>query len=175
MDKDEETPIQTRCDVATVWAAPLALRRILSNLIQNAQRYAAGHPVTLVSETGLQGTRIGTGSRSGFLWLNSTGCNCHSSALKPHAARILAALAGLAIVRELAKANGWQVHWISPPEGDCRPGLHWHPVWRARDLRHRRLHALHRRLAGQPLDAPGVTDRPNGSTDDPRKGSSDRL
>ncbi|PRD65837.1 ATP-binding protein [Malikia granosa] len=117
--KDEKTPLQTRCDVGTVWAAPLALRRILSNLIQNAQRYASGHPVRLVSEPGLQGTRIGVLDQGpGIPLAELDRMQLPFQRLEASRNQDTGGFGlGLAIVRELAKANGWQLQWISPPEG----------------------------------------------------------
>lgn len=166
MDKDEETPIQTRCDVATVWAAPLALRRILSNLIQNAQRYAAGHPVTLVSETGLQGTRIGVLDQGpGIPVAELDRMQLPFQRLEASRSQDTGGFGlGLAIVRELAKANGWQVHWISPPEGGLQA---W--ITLASSLEGKRPSSSTSTRAassagGSAARCPGVTDRPNGST-----------
>ncbi len=122
--KDEHTPIQIRCDIATVWSAPLALRRVLSNLLQNAQRYAAGHPVKLVSELGPQGTRVGVLDQGlGIPAADLDRMQLPFQRLEASRNQDTGGFGlGLAIVRELSKTNGWQVHWISPPEG----GLH---VW----------------------------------------------
>jgi two-component system, OmpR family, osmolarity sensor histidine kinase EnvZ len=117
--RDDNTPLLVRCELPQAWAAPMALRRVLSNLIQNAQRYAAGFPVTLVCEQGPQGVRIGVLDQGPGIPETEL-----DRMLQPFQ-RLEASRSqgtggvglGLAIVKELAKANGWSLQWISPSAG----------------------------------------------------------
>ncbi|MEY5028739.1 MAG: hypothetical protein RLZ63_1054 [Pseudomonadota bacterium] len=122
--QSEATPLVTRCAVDRVWAAPMALRRTLSNLIQNAQRYAAGHSVTVVCEPSAGGVRIGVLDQG-------PGIPAHElERVQQPFQRLESSRSlntggyglGLAIVKSLANANGWALQWDSPTSG----GLH---VW----------------------------------------------
>lgn len=121
---DDATPLLIQCNVSEIWAPPIALERVLTNLVQNAQRYAAGKPVTIRCDTVENGIRLGIldqgpgipGSEVERMQQpfermeNSRSLHTGGFGL------------GLTIVKELAKANGWQLQIESPTEG----GLH---VW----------------------------------------------
>lgn len=99
-------------------ARPLALRRILSNLVENAARYGDRQPIDIeydVAEDAVdirildRGPGIPESEREAvfqpFRRLDpSRSCQTGGSGL------------GLAIVRQIAKANDWQV-WLSAREG----------------------------------------------------------
>ncbi|MHB8914382.1 MAG: ATP-binding protein [Thiobacillus sp.] len=98
---------------------PLAVRQIVTNLIQNAQRYAGDAPIALRLEHDMESTRItvldgGSGIPHAQL----------EQVFRPfyrlEASRSLATGGtglGLAIVRQLAESNGWKVTLINRPEG----------------------------------------------------------
>ena len=71
----------------------MALRRVLSNLIQNAQRYAAGFPVTLVCEQGLKVCASVCWIRGlAFRKQNSKGCSNLFNGWRRHVVRVQAVL-----------------------------------------------------------------------------------
>lgn len=103
----------------TVEAGPLALRQILSNLIQNAQRYAEGSPVELALECSPSHARIvvcdaGPGIPEDQLEkVFRPFYRLESSRSKATGGTGL----GLAIVRQLAETNGWKVKLANRPQG----------------------------------------------------------
>ncbi|WP_442764013.1 ATP-binding protein [Malikia spinosa] len=122
-------PLMVRCELHQLWAAPMALRRVLSNLIQNAQRYAAGFPVTLVCEQGPQGVRIGVLDQGpGIPETELDRMQQPFQRLEASRSQGTGGVGlGLAIVKELAKANGWRLQWISPPAGGLQCWIQLHP------------------------------------------------
>ncbi|MDP2795831.1 MAG: ATP-binding protein [Sulfurisoma sp.] len=92
-------------------APPLALRRALTNLLDNALRYGAGQPVEIVVEPGDGGVRIGVLDRGPGIPADQM-----EAVFQPFH-RVEASRSpvtggaglGLAIVRQLAAANGWRV------------------------------------------------------------------
>jgi two-component system, OmpR family, osmolarity sensor histidine kinase EnvZ len=96
---------------------PVALQRVLSNLVDNAARYGAGHPVDVTLECGPaavirvmdRGPGIPTDQREAvfqpFHRLDTS-----------RSAQTGGSGLGLAIVRQLAKANGWSVT-LHPRDG----------------------------------------------------------
>lgn len=127
--KDDNTPLMVRCELPQIWAAPMALRRVLSNLIQNAQRYAAGFPVTLVCEQGPQGVRIGVLDQGpGIPETELERMQQPFQRLEASRSQGTGGVGlGLAIVKELTKANGWRLQWISPPAGGLQCWIQLHP------------------------------------------------
>ena len=95
----------------TVSAAPQALRRLLGNLLSNAQRYGGGRPVELVARRESDGVRIGVLDRGPGIPTDQV-----EAVFRPFH-RVEASRSpgtggsglGLAIVRQLAQANGWSV------------------------------------------------------------------
>jgi two-component system, OmpR family, osmolarity sensor histidine kinase EnvZ len=94
-----------------VEAGRLAVRQIVSNLIQNAQRYGGGSPVELVLECAAKQARV---------IVRDTGAGIPDDQLEKvfrpfyrlEASRSQATGGtglGLAIVRQLAETNGWNV------------------------------------------------------------------
>lgn len=100
-------------------AGPLALRQIVSNLIQNAQRYGGGTPVALALECAPRQARI---------FVRDDGPGIPEDQLEKvfrpfyrlEASRAQATGGtglGLAIVRQLAETNGWKVRLTNRPQG----------------------------------------------------------
>ncbi len=100
-------------------AGPLALRQIVSNLIQNAQRYGGGMPVALALECAPRQARI---------FVRDDGPGIPEDQLEKvfrpfyrlEASRAQATGGtglGLAIVRQLAETNGWKVRLTNRPQG----------------------------------------------------------
>ena len=103
----------------TVSAAPQALRRLLGNLLSNAQRYGGGRPVELVARRESDGVRIGVLDRGPGIPPDQV-----EAVFRPFH-RVEASRSpgtggaglGLAIVRQLAQANGWSVELENRAEG----------------------------------------------------------
>lgn len=94
-----------------IHAAPQALRRSLDNLLGNALRYAAGQPVELVAQCGEAWVRIGVLDRGPGIpadQMDAVFQPFHRVEASRSPVTGGAGL-GLAIVRQLAAANGWQV------------------------------------------------------------------
>jgi len=119
---DFSTPdhtIHVRCPPVRLNVAAGALHRALGNLLQNALRYAPGQPVELVSEVGPKGLRIGVLDRGPGIppeHLEAVFEPFHRLETSRSPATGGSGL-GLAIVRELARANGWQVRLQARPGG----------------------------------------------------------
>jgi two-component system osmolarity sensor histidine kinase EnvZ len=98
---------------------PAALRRVLANLLANAQRYAGDSPVELRAEPGDGACRIGVLDRGPGIpedQLESVFRPFHRVESSRNPATGGTGL-GLAIVRQLAQANGWRVWLENRPEG----------------------------------------------------------
>jgi two-component system osmolarity sensor histidine kinase EnvZ len=102
-----------------VEAGRLALRQIVTNLIQNAQRHGGGGPVELVLECADKLARV---------IVRDTGAGIPDDQLEKvfrpfyrlEASRSQATGGtglGLAIVRQLAETNGWNVVLANRPQG----------------------------------------------------------
>jgi two-component system osmolarity sensor histidine kinase EnvZ len=110
-------PVTVICPPCQVAAPPVALRRAIGNLLQNAQRYAPGG-VDLVVEMTLASCRIGVLDRGPGIATDQL-----EAVFEPFF-RLDASRSpitggsglGLAIVRELAGANGWQIS-LQPRDG----------------------------------------------------------
>ncbi len=103
--------VEVDADACTVSAAPMALRRLLGNLLSNAQRYGGGRPVQLVVRRDARGLGIGVLDRGPGIppeQIEAVFRPFHrvEAARSPHAG---GSGLGLAIVRQLAQANGWSV------------------------------------------------------------------
>lgn len=115
---DFSPAITVRCPPCRRAVAPRALRRALGNLLQNALRYAPAGPLELVCETREESCRIGVLDRGPGIPAERIDAMFEpfqrlEGSRSPQTG---GAGLGLAIVRELAKANGWQVK-LEPREG----------------------------------------------------------
>ena len=113
------SPVTVSCPPCQWDIAPTALQRAIGNLLQNAQRYAPGSPVELVAMLEGQQCRIGVLDRGPGIAPDQL-----AAVFEPFhrldASRSPATGGsglGLAIVRELARANGWQVVLEARPGG----------------------------------------------------------
>lgn len=99
--------------------ARFALYRALGNLLQNALRYAPDTPVELVCETDHEHCRIGVLDRGPGIAPEQIEAMFEPfQRLDPSRSPITGGSGlGLAIVRELARANGWQVTLLAHPNG----------------------------------------------------------
>jgi two-component system osmolarity sensor histidine kinase EnvZ len=107
------------CQQGDIEIARLAMRRAIGNLLQNAQRYAAGAPVELVCRRDDQDCRIGVLDRGPGIapdQIETMFQPFHRMEASRSPATGGSGL-GLAIVRELARANGWQVTLSARPGG----------------------------------------------------------
>lgn len=112
------SPVTVTCPPGKWLVAQTALQRAIGNLLQNAQRYAPGAPVDLVARFENHRCRIGVldhGPGISPEQLEAVFQPFHRLDASRSPATGGSGL-GLAIVRELARANGWQV------ELDARPG-----------------------------------------------------
>lgn len=106
--------VATRCPPLTVRAPPRALRRAIGNLLDNALRHAGGAAIELVAEAAAGATRIGVLDRGPGIPAD------HLAAVFEPFHRVDSARSpatggaglGLAIVRQLAEANGWRVELL---------------------------------------------------------------
>lgn len=114
-----QSPVLVTSPKIRLALANTALQRALGNLLQNAQRYAPGHPVELVAETCAQGTRIGVLDRGPGIAADRIDAMFQPfQRLEPSRSPVTGGFGlGLAIVRELARVNGWQVQLQTRPGG----------------------------------------------------------
>ena len=119
---DFSTPghtILVDCQQGQIKIARLGLRRAIGNLLQNAQRYAAGAPVQLVCVHEAKGYRVGVLDRGPGIppdQIEAMFRPFHRLDASRSPATGGAGL-GLAIVRELARSNGWEVTLSGRPGG----------------------------------------------------------
>ena len=113
------SPVTVTCPPGTWLAAQTALQRAIGNLLQNAQRYAPGLPVELVANFENKHCHIGVLDHGPGIPVEQM-----AAVFQPFhrldASRSPATGGsglGLAIVRELARANGWQVELAARPGG----------------------------------------------------------
>lgn len=111
--------INVTCLPGQQMVARFALYRALGNLLQNALRYAPDTPVELVCETDHEHCRIGVLDRGpGIAPEQIEAMFDPFQRLDPSRSPITGGSGlGLAIVRELARANGWQVTLLAHPNG----------------------------------------------------------
>lgn len=110
--------VRVRCPSIQMQTAVEALRRVLSNLLNNAQRYAGAGPIEL------QAQRSGEHCRIGVLDLGPGIPTAELEAVFRPFHRVEHSRSpntggtglGLAIVRQLAQAHGWQVWLENRPE-----------------------------------------------------------
>ncbi len=110
--------VMVRCPTIELEAPPAALHRALANLLANAQRYAGGSPMEIRAEPTEEACRIGVLDRGPGIpedQLEAAFRPFHRVESSRSPATGGAGL-GLAIVRQLAQANGWRV-WL-----ENRPG-----------------------------------------------------
>lgn len=103
--------VTVRCPSITLHVPPLALRRAIGNLLDNARRHAGGQPVELVAEPGADHVSIGVLDRGPGIpedQLDVVFEPFHRVDRSRSPATGGSGL-GLAIVRQLADANHWQV------------------------------------------------------------------
>ncbi|MEW6513205.1 MAG: ATP-binding protein [Pseudomonadota bacterium] len=120
--RDFSTPehaIAVSCPGCHRAVPPRALRRALGNLLQNALRYAPGSPIELVCEMSASHCRIGVLDRGPGIPPERIAMMFEpfqrlEGSRSPQTG---GAGLGLAIVSELAKANGWQVRLESREGG----------------------------------------------------------
>lgn len=113
-----EREISVRCLNCRRAVAPRALRRALGNLLQNALRYAPAGPLELVCETRGESCRVGVLDRGPGIPPERIAAMFEpfqrlDDSRSPQTG---GAGLGLAIVRELARANGWQAR-LEPRDG----------------------------------------------------------
>jgi two-component system osmolarity sensor histidine kinase EnvZ len=119
------SPVSVTCPPDTWLAAQTALQRAIGNLLQNAQRYAPGLPVELVANFEDEHCRVGVLDHGPGIPAEQM-----AAVFQPFhrldASRSPATGGsglGLAIVRELARANGWQVVLKANPGGGLQAWL----------------------------------------------------
>lgn len=105
--------------------APVALRRILSNLIENALRYGGGEPVSMACDCAGGGASISILDRGPGIPLNQV-----EEVFRPfHRLESSRSSAtggsglGLAIARQLADANGWKIELLAREGGGTEARL----------------------------------------------------
>jgi two-component system osmolarity sensor histidine kinase EnvZ len=104
--------VSVRCPPLHVEAPPIALRRAVANLVHNARRYGADGPIELVVEATPGAVRIGVLDRGPGIpedQLDEVFEPFHRLDAARSPATGGGAGLGLAIVRQLAQANRWQV------------------------------------------------------------------
>lgn len=119
------SPVTVTCPPGSWPVAPSALQRAIGNLLQNAQRYAPGAPVELVASFENTCCRIGVldhGPGIPAEQLEAVFQPFHRLDASRSPATGGSGL-GLAIVRELARANGWQVALQANPGGGLQAWL----------------------------------------------------
>ncbi|MCP5277471.1 MAG: HAMP domain-containing protein [Thiobacillus sp.] len=117
--RETGSEVHVHCPPNRIDAPPAALRRVLANLLANAQRYAGGNPVELRVESDAGECRIGVLDRGPGIpedQLEAVFRPFHRVESSRSAATGGTGL-GLAIVRQLAQANGWRVWLENRPEG----------------------------------------------------------
>ena len=124
--------VSVKAEPCSAFGPPHALRRLLGNLVANAQRYGGGQPIELHARLEQGGVRIGVLDRGPGIpptHLEAVFRPFHRVEPSRNPGTGGAGL-GLAIVRQLAQANGWTVTLENRPGGglaawvQVRPGGH---------------------------------------------------
>jgi two-component system osmolarity sensor histidine kinase EnvZ len=105
------TRVEVVAESCVISAAPVALRRLLDNLLANAQRYGSGQAVELRATRSDDGVRIGVLDRGPGIpedQIEAVFRPFHRVEPSRNPVTGGAGL-GLAIVRQLAQSNGWAV------------------------------------------------------------------
>ena len=121
-----QSPVTVTSPELRLPLASMALRRVLSNLLKNAQRYAPGHPVELVVQASGQGfVRISVLDRGPGIAPDQIEAMFQPfHRLEPSRSPTTGGLGlGLAIVRELARVNDWQVKLEQRPGGGLQASI----------------------------------------------------
>jgi two-component system osmolarity sensor histidine kinase EnvZ len=117
--RESGAEVLVRCPNLRIVVPPAGLRRVLANLLANAQRYAGNSPVELRAEPGDGACRIGVLDRGPGIpedQLETVFRPFHRVEPSRNPATGGTGL-GLAIVRQLAQANGWRVWLENRPKG----------------------------------------------------------
>ncbi|MBK6742714.1 MAG: HAMP domain-containing protein [Hydrogenophilales bacterium] len=117
--RESDTDIEVHCPALHIDAAPAALKRVLGNLLGNAQRYASGRTVEIRVEADQDTCRIGILDRGPGIpesQLETVFRPFHRVDASRSPATGGTGL-GLAIVQQLAQANAWHVWLENRPEG----------------------------------------------------------
>jgi two-component system, OmpR family, osmolarity sensor histidine kinase EnvZ len=119
------SPVTVTCPPGTWLAAQTALQRAIGNLLQNAQRYAPGLPVELVANFENKHCHIGVLDQGpGIAPEQREAMFQPFHRLDASRSPVTGGSGlGLAIVRELARANGWQVALKANPGGGLQAWL----------------------------------------------------
>ena len=119
------SPVTVTCPPGTWPAAQTALQRAIGNLLQNAQRYAPGLPVELVANFENKHCQIGVLDQGpGIAPEQREAMFQPFHRLDASRSPVTGGSGlGLAIVRELARANGWQVELKANPGGGLQAWL----------------------------------------------------
>jgi len=106
-------PVSVTCPSVQVRVPPAALRRVLDNLVANAQRYAPGQPMEIRVEVLEGGCRIAVLDRGpGIPGDQLEAVFRPFERVESSRSQVTGGSGlGLAIVRQLAQANGWRV-WL---------------------------------------------------------------
>ncbi|MDY0013642.1 MAG: ATP-binding protein [Rhodocyclaceae bacterium] len=119
--------VAVNCPPIQVHAAPQGLRRALANLLENALRYGGDGPVELVASRQAGTVRIGVLDQGPGIPADQL-----EAVFQPfhrleasRSPRTGGAGLGLAIVAQLAQANGWEVKLQPRPGGGLMAWLEW--------------------------------------------------
>lgn len=113
------------CGDERVSAAPVALRRVLGNLLENALRYGAGKPVELRVESHRDACRIGVLDRGPGIAEDQLGAVLQPFyRLEPSRSGSTGGSGlGLAIVDQLVRLHGWELSLRNRPGGGLEAWL----------------------------------------------------
>jgi len=111
--------VVTSGEPCRIRAAPMALRRLLGNLLENAQRYGGTQPVELQLRRVASGVEIGVLDRGPGIPAEQIDAvfRPFHRVEKSRSPGTGGAGLGLAIVRQLAQANGWSVRLENRGDG----------------------------------------------------------
>jgi two-component system osmolarity sensor histidine kinase EnvZ len=111
--------VEVTAEPCVVSAAPVALHRLLDNLLANAQRYGSGKPVELHASRSDDGVRIGVLDRGPGIPADQIDAVFRPfHRVEPSRNPVTGGAGlGLAIVRQLAQSNGWAVSLENRPGG----------------------------------------------------------